>query len=189
MFSKIFTKRRNDRADSAIVSFVIVLPLFFSFIITMVDTSIYFANRSIIQQLGRDAARTVSIFGGNGNATQETPLEASYGQSRCSTATSDAKAMSVNKTDIECGLATRLLGGTGVASVVFVSVACGPEKSPAVGSETFCIIKWTYDGIPGAVMNFVSKKGSSGSYFQNNTTRVTSESEVGLADIPLVPRN
>ncbi len=60
---RIAIKRGSDRADSNIITFILIFPLFFSFLVTMIDTSMYFANRSTIQQVARDGTRQAAIFG------------------------------------------------------------------------------------------------------------------------------
>ena len=74
-------RRRRDSGDASIVTFVIVFPLFFAFLITIVDISCYFNDRTIISQAARNAAREVAIFGGAGTGTQQSPLEAAYASS------------------------------------------------------------------------------------------------------------
>lgn len=192
MLSKIFRRRRNDRADSTIVTFVIVFPLFFSFLITMIDTSVYFANRSIVQQTARDGARTIAIFGGSGDATTQSPLEQAYGTPIACTAAELAKT--TNRTAAECSVYRRLNQGAGLTSVVFPdgAVNCGPYRADTVGQTTYCQITWNYNGVPGAVTNFISsgdtRDGTNDALFYNNQTRVTSESEVGMSGINFVNR-
>ena len=195
--SRILRRRRSDRADSTIVTFVLVLPLFFSFIITMIDTSVYFADRSIIQQAGRDGARTIAIFGGGGDATTQSPLEKAYGQSidpQCAAGGVYASKLT-NGTAVECNVFLRLNQGSGLTSVEFPdgAINCGPYKADTVGETTYCEISWIYHGVPGSVMNFISvgkndTAGKGGSLFYNNQTRVTSESEVGMQSVSFVNR-
>lgn len=193
MFSRIAKRRHSDRADSTVVTFVLVFPLFFAFLITMIDTSVYFANRSVVQQISRDGARTIAIFGGNGDATTQSPLERSYGQPiSCSSAQLDKTA---HRTSVECNVLRRLEEGSGLTNVTFAAgaVNCGPVRAQSVGETTYCQVTWRYGGIPGSTMNFISvgrndTTGKDGSLFTNNTTRVTSESEVGMAGINFVAR-
>lgn len=184
---KFLARRRNDVADSTLVTFIIVLPLFLSFIFTMIDTSVFLANRSIIQQAGRDAARTAAIYGGTGNASYRSPLEDAYGTPM--SCAGDDLLYLANDTAVECGVWLRLKQGSGLTAVTFATnnsaITCGPTRANTVGEVTWCEINWTYNGIPGAWTSFISKKdprtGQTGSYLQINWTRVSSESEVGLA--------
>lgn len=203
MLSKLLNKRRNDRGDSTLVTFIIVFPLFFMFLITIIDTSVYFSNRAIVQQAARDAARTTAIFGGAGTNTVMTPLEASYGNpnfvSGCEapgygrTVTSPSGGINA----IECNLIRRLTqGGAGLINVQIDSVDCGPVRANTVGDSTWCEVRWNYGGVPGSANNFIAAaKGNKAadakgdSLFRVNTTRVTSESEVGMAGINCKQRN
>lgn len=185
---KITHRRLSDRADSAVITFILILPMFFSFIITMVDTSIYFSNRSVVQQIGRDAVRTVSIFGGAGNATQQTAIENSYGSNNCENPNgtgialdASLKALTDNKTSIECGLVNKLAKSSGMTNISFTSVKCGPTVTESVGAETYCDIKWKYGGVPGSALSFIKKT-------QDNETRITGSSEVKLDSTSLVLR-
>ena len=81
----MFTKLRNvvrwrcgsDKGDSELVSLLILLPLLLAMLISIIDSSMYFANRSQVQAAARDGARQVAIMGGAGN----TPIEKAYGSS------------------------------------------------------------------------------------------------------------
>lgn len=191
-------RRWSDRADSSVVTFVLVFPLFFALIVTMIDTSIYLANRSVIQQSARDATRTVAILGGSGTDAYQTPLELAYGQPNPCLNTDipeEVRAWSKNSTPVECNLADRLSGGSGLTNVTFepASIDCGPTKALYVGNETYCKIDWKYGGIPGSTLNFIAVNSASagksnGSLLHSNVTRVTSESEVSLVDQNCVRR-
>ena len=184
---KLMKRMRSDRADSSLVTFVIVMPLFFMFIVTMIDTSIYFANRAIIQQVARDGARQVAIFGGDGDATQRSPLEASYGVTGTCATVENASTRSANQTEVECQVLARYDQGAGLTSVLVTRVDCGPSRTDAIGQMTYCDVDWTYNGIPGSTMNFI-KTSDGASPFNLNKTRVTGQSEVNMSGIALVPR-
>lgn len=185
--SKLLKRMRSDRADSTLVTFVLVMPLFFMFVVTMIDTSIYFANRAIIQQVARDGARQVAIFGGDGTATTRSPLEASYGDSGTCAEVSNATGRTANKTEIECKILQRYDQGSGLTNVIVDRVDCGPDTTLAIGQTTFCNVDWTYGGIPGAVTNFFKTREGE-SPFHTNQTRVTGQSEVNMTGIAPVTR-
>lgn len=199
MFKVLKSRRFSDRGDS-IVSFIFIMPIFFSFLVTMIDTSVYFANRSIIHQVASDGARTVAIYGGGGNSSIQSPLEAAYGGNNGVCADSRA----VNGNAIECNVLDRLEKGAGLTNVPAdeLRVDCGPwivtsapERTAwpglipvgGVGSTTYCDIQWTYNGIPGSVTSFIGGVAN-GNPLQDNSTRGTSESEVNMEDVPFVPR-
>lgn len=183
-FSQIRKIRRlSDRADSTIVSTVIIIPLFIGLLLTFVDMSIWFSNRSMVQDISRSGARTVAIFGGAGNATQLTPLEKAYG---IGGACNDARA--VNKNSIECNVLKRFDEGSGLTDVKIETVDCGPFQSDAVGRTTFCEVNWTYGGLTLSGMNFFAIGNGDKNFFYHNRTRTTSESEVNMTGIPMANR-
>lgn len=184
MLKKFFKRFNSDRGDS-LVSAIIVFPLVIMFIITGVDYSIYMANRGQIQGVARDAARTVAIMGGDGNATQATPIEKAYGQTRsnaCSglTTTTD-KAYSSNSSAIECNVIQNLKQSSGLVNVTITGVNCSPEVATSVGSRVSCSVIWKYNGIPGSGLGFINSNN-------DNVTSGTSESEVKFITNDLVSR-
>lgn len=208
MLRRIFRKKiRSDRGGSALISFIMLTPLFLGLVITAFDTSFYFSNRGQVDAIAKDAARTIAIFGGNGNATRATTIEKSYGSDK-STACSQSRAAtnnvplpdlwtSVNKGDytpIECNALFALVSNGGLVSVSMdkggEGVECGPERAENVGSRTFCTITYTYDGMPGAPLSFVQMRqddGTSGGLLSKNVVTKSSESEVKMS-APLVNR-
>lgn len=204
--SETLRHRRNDRADSTLVTFILVFPLFFSFLVTMVDTSMYFANRAQIQQVARDSARSIAIFGGGGNSTAQTPLEYAYGiQTNPCAGNANITGMTKNVTVIECDLASRLWNMGSLTNVGLTpdfvnetapanqvqpwTVSCGPQKALRVNQEVFCEVRWRYRGLPFGTLNFINRGGGSGGYLANNVVRSTALSEVGLSDTLCVPRD
>ena len=67
---RFFKSFKSDRGDS-LVSFIIVVPVLLMILITSVDYGIFMLNRGQIQAVARDAARTVAIYGGNGDASKD----------------------------------------------------------------------------------------------------------------------
>lgn len=205
MLRRIFKKKiRSDRGGSALISFIMLTPLFLGLVITAFDTSFYFSNRGQVDAVARDAARTIAIFGGNGDASRGTTIEKSYGLNK-TTACSAARAnnaplkplwLSVNKADytpIECNALFALVSNGGIVSVSMdkagEGVDCGPTAATKVGSRTYCTITYTYDGMPGAPMSFIQMRqedGSSGGLLSKNVVTKSSESEV--MNPPLVSR-
>lgn len=203
MFSKILRNRRNDKADSTLVTFIIVLPLFFMFLITIIDSSVYFANRAVVQQIARDGARTTAIFGGAGSSIVATPLEKAYGSNVVTHCEDPGYGITVSSPSggtngVECNVIKRLTApGAGLINVKIISVNCGPGSTPTVGSSTYCEIKWNYGGIPGSAYNFISahpdnkavQENEGDALFRVNTTKVTSESEVSMDASACVTRS
>lgn len=191
-------KAKSDRGASSLISFILLVPLFLGLVITAVDLSFYFSNRAQVEAVARDAARTVAIFGGDGDVTMATSIEKSYGTSRA-TACSSGRADITNapnkyiftnadKTDlsaVECNVLAALANNTGLVSISDepVQVDCGPRQAQTVGTRTYCTIVYKYSGMPGAPMSFVQMRqtdGSSAGMLSTNTVTKSSESEVRL---------
>lgn len=206
MFRQIFRKKiRSDRGGSALISFVMLVPLFLGLVVTAFDTSFYFSNRGQVDAVAKDAARTIAIFGGKGTPTMTTSIEKSYGTTKaaaCNAARANSAPLkdlwvSVNKTNytpIECNALFALVSNGGLVSVSMdktgEGVKCGPERAANVGARTFCTITYTYDGMPGAPMSFIQMRqtdGSSGGLLSKNVVTKSSESEVKMS-APLVNR-
>lgn len=205
MLRRIFRKKiRSDRGGSALISFIMLTPLFLGLVITAFDTSFYFSNRGQVDAVARDAARTIAIFGGNGDSERATTIEKTYGLNK-TTACGSARAndaplkdlwLSVNKTNytpIECNALFALVSNGGLVSVSMdktgEGVNCGPAVASNVGSRTFCTISYTYDGMPGAPMSFIQMRqddGTTGGLLSKNIVTKSSESEV--MNPPLVTR-
>jgi hypothetical protein len=199
MLNKLLTnltrRRQNlDSGDASIVSFVIIMPLFFAFLVTIIDVSIFFSNRTIISQLARNEAREVAIFGGAGTSSSQTPLEQSYASGGYDE--SCPSGISINKTPVECQLIASLGAdtntnnsvstlpeqkSTGLVAATINSVSCGPASTNAVGETTSCNVNWTYRGIPGSFLTFIKIDGTA-----ENLTG-TAQSEVNLTGTALVP--
>lgn len=190
-------KVKSDRGSSSLISFILLVPLFLGLVITGIDVSFYFSNRGQVEAIARDAARTVAIFGGNGDATKMTSIEKSYGTTKlaaCSASRSDllnapnkyifVDANRTNATPIECNVLAALANSTGLVSFSTenpVVVKCGPNQATTVGSRTYCTIEYTYDSMPGAPMSFVQMRqddGSTGGLLSRNIVTKSSESEV-----------
>ena len=194
-------KAKSDRGASSLISFILLVPLFLGLVITAVDLSFYFSNRAQVEAVARDAARTVAIFGGDGDTTQATSIERSYGTSRataCSTSRTDitdapnkyifTNASRNNLSAVECNVLAALANNTGLVSISDepVVVECGPRQAQTVGTRTYCTIVYTYSGMPGAPMSFVQMRqadGSSAGMLSTNTVTKSSESEVAMPQL------
>lgn len=200
-------KAKSDRGASSLISFILLVPLFLGLVITAVDLSFYFSNRAQVEAVARDAARTVAIFGGSGNSTKATSIEANYGVERadvrraCSSDRADItdapnkyiylEADKSTYSSVECNTLAALANNTGLVSISVdfkgtslegkKVVECGPEEATSVGSRTYCTIRYIYSGMPGAPLSFVQMRqddGSSAGMFSRNIVTKSSESEV-----------
>ena len=120
---RFFKSFKSDRGDS-LVSFIIVVPVLLMILITSVDYGML--NRGQIQAVARDAARTVAIYGGNGDASKATPIENAYGVPRglvCSSVSGwgvDASTSSA----VECNTAKALQQQRGLVNVKVKKIEC-----------------------------------------------------------------
>lgn len=208
MLKALRAKLDSDRGDSTLVSTILVIPLILGILITMIDVSVYFSNRSQVMNMSRDAVRIVSIYGGNGTDTQATPLEAAYGISRataCSGAPQSSPIVNQaynnadmtlttsrqNSTAVECQLMKTIATSSTLISVEIQRVTCGPQKSTQIGSQVYCVVEWKYNSIPGSALGFLQRAKD---MYQADgldgvqTIRVNSTSEVNLATVNLVNR-
>lgn len=182
MFKKLISRLRSDRGN-ALVSAVIVFPLVVMFIVTGIDFSLYVSNRGQVQAVARDAARTVSIMGGNGTQSTGTPLEKAYGQTRASACNglTSADGFKSTNTAIECNAIKSIKEHKGLVNININSVTCSPSVATAIGQTVKCSVDWKYNGIPASAFSFIGSNGS-------NITEGTSQSEVRLDSTDLVAR-
>lgn len=178
--NRIRARMKSDKASGELVSLIIMLPLVMMILFTIIDTSILFSNRAIVQASVRDAARTVAIMGGNGTPTHGTPIENTYGEtlsSACaglSDSSITADAYNGNQTVIECHALQAYASDPGLINVRITDVYCTPDVSLALGIKTTCTVEWEYNSIPGGMMKFIR--------FGNEQKSVgSSESEVDFS--------
>ena len=180
------SRRSSDRGDSQLVTFVLVMPLLFMFVVTMIDTSIYFANRGEVQQIVRDGARQVAVLAGDGTATTRTRLEESHGMEGTCDLLADSAARTANRTEVECQVLKRWETAS-LTNVVVERVDCGPSFVAQVGDETYCDVRWIYGGVPGAITNFIRGEEDEPA-LRVNHTRITRKAETSTSGISPVPR-
>jgi Flp pilus assembly protein TadG len=186
MIKNIRKKSQEDKGESVLTA-IIVLPLMFFTIMTGVDMSIMMANKATIETMADNAARTIAIVGGNGNASQATPLEKRYAfMHDCS---SDYPAgVSATSTAIECQLGKSLIDANLVALEVLPQapdnrngIACTPEKTTFIGQDVTCTVAWEYKGLPGSGLSFMQ-------FTNAMKTEGHARSEVNLSNVNLVSR-
>lgn len=172
---KFWKRRKSDKGSAELVTALFVIPIMFSLIITLIDASVLFLNRSTVESIARDSARTVAIMGGNGNETNGSPLEKAYGKTleeACAGLT-QADGYDGKNTVIECS-AIQSLKNVSLPAATIESVKCSPFSTSAVGQEVTCTVKWDYGHIPG--ISFIP-------FGNANETVGTSVSEVNMTGI------
>lgn len=177
-------KIRGDRAGSELVSMLFIVMFFVPLMVSAMDLSFWFMNRSQIASAARDGARTIAIVGGTGTIDKATQLESSYGlpKSTCS-GVSPTKA----RTPIECNVFNSIQKSRGLVSVSVDKVFCTPERTASVGHRVTCTVTYTYKSVPGSGLSiFRTSEGKTP--LAKNVITGTSSSEVNMANTPLVPR-
>lgn len=166
------------------------MPLIIGLFITTIDATMYFANRSFIQGVAHDGARTVAVMGGDGSAALSTPIEYKYGMTKAGTCGKvdtkgiAASAKKTTSTAIECNVMLGLEESRGITAVEIKGVVCTPDKVGAIGARTKCEIKWIYDGLPMSALSLLNLDANG----DGNVTSGSSEAEVNLTGIDLVKR-
>lgn len=197
ILQKFKKKFSSDDGGSGMITFLIIIPILLAFMITVIDTSVYFSNRSQVTAAARDGARTIAIMGGNGTNTTATIIEKSYGMNRGEAcresdfAPGFKNAIKNTSTPVECNIVRSIQGNTGLISVSFDSpdtgVSCGPTISTSIGSRTYCEVTFDYNGLPGSPISWVKKTDGSG-LLGKSTVIASGESEVDLSNTPLQNR-
>lgn len=188
MLKRILNKLRGDRADSSPISAVFIIPLLALTCITLIDSMIFFSNRSIVQGMAHDGARTVAIMGGDGTSAQSTALERAYGlkmADTCGAIPADSIAAAAKKsssTAIECNVMLGIAYTNSLINVKLKDVVCTPSQANSVGQRVSCKVTWEYGGVPGSALSFMKFSGE-------QTVMGSSESEVNLTGVPMVPRS
>lgn len=185
---KLLKKLRSDKGDSELVSLLIILPLVLGIMFTMIDVSMFFSNRALIQNTVRDSARSVAIMGGNGTNNKGTPIELKYGLSRsasCSGLSSNpmvSTALKPTTSAIECQALSALANNKSLVEVTVTEMTCSPQKTDGVGVEAKCTASWTYGHISGSAMSLIQMG-------DKNTTSASSRAETDMTGISLVARS
>lgn len=169
MIRKFLTgfRQRKEKGDSSVVSFLILIPIVLVLLMNSLDATIFFLNKTSINSVARDGARTVAIFGGAGDEHTQTQLEKAYGGSE--------SVATVTKNSLQ--------NNGSLLSVTINDVSCGPAYTAHVGDETFCAVQWQYSPLPGNMLDLFM-----GIFSKPQTTIGTSQSEVKTDPIDIVPR-
>jgi len=118
----------SDRGDSEIITTLMVIPLVIWLIFSLIDTSLYMQARSEVQNVARDGARQVAIYGGN-----------------------DSRLNPDNKSISQQVFDRLYQNGKCTASVCTTPpvVTCTPNSTTAGGQLVSCSITYSYSAIYG----------------------------------------
>lgn len=157
LWTRFKTGVRSEKAENTI-TMIIMFPLLWAIIMTVIDFGVYFNNRSALMQDLRDGARTVSILGGTQN-----DLSAAYGVNSTGSAPAcKATGGTVNdiiaaayKTDqVTREVARKVCDNTTYTQMGIYGLKCGPKATGKVGEATWCEANYVYSGMPGSAFSW-----------------------------------
>lgn len=149
---------RSERGDSNVIVMIIIFPLLWAIIMTILDMGVFMTDRTIITNTLREGARSVSIVGGT-----TSDLAGAYGISKdVSACRNDHPSLDSTATDsISCVTAQSIDWNAGLVRVAVKNVKCGPDRAERVGDAVYCQAAYTYVGFPGSAMGFFGTKNLS----------------------------
>lgn len=168
-FSKLGSAIRSERAENTI-TMIIMFPLLWAIIMTIIDFGCYFNNRSLLIQDLRDGARTVAILGGTDNkltkaygvysapdhVTMENCDNYLYGTDGATKSSGEDIIMAGYKNDqVTRAVANKICANHGYVQYGVYNLACGPKTTGGVGQEVWCQASYVYNGMPGSAMSLL----------------------------------
>lgn len=185
-------RRLRDGGASDLVVIILSLFLIIGIAVTIVDSFMYFNNRSNIYGFAHDSARSVAIMGGDGTAAQGTTIENTYGVSRASVcagigtaATTQELASKVgNMSNIECALSDKLARANNLVNVRVKGVKCTPSLAQNIGQRTVCEVTWAYGGLPLSGFGFITLGKDTVTVGTGETEVQFTQDDTGLQDRP-----
>ena len=155
-----FLKRtKGNKGASTTVEFIFIILLVFVVFLLIIDSGVYFGNRSVFVSSAQNGARLAALYGGASN----TPIARQYGAPWPSNGGNCSRAGANNL--VSCTIVADLMADESTMSARVHSVRCGPEVTSTLGERTWCEIKWSYQSFT--------------PFFRGiHTTRMSAESEV-----------
>lgn len=184
-FKKAFGGLGDKDNGSSIASALILFPLLFSLFISMVDFSILMMNRGLVNNVARDTARTVSIYGGAGTSTQQTSIESAYGfpvTSDCSSPSSKNYVKDSTRNGATC-IMKKQLNEVGMIASNIKEVRCTPILTTHIGQDITCTVEWAYEGLPGSSISIIALLEPRGEMVLSNVATAQSEVRLGSQDL------
>jgi Flp pilus assembly protein TadG len=127
--NKLLNKRNaRERGSSEIVTTLFVVPIFIGLIFATVNSSIYFQVRSSIQNVARDGARQVALYGGNNASVprNDTGFNVSQIVFNKLYKNGDCTYSSCSQPPL---------------------VSCGPGQATGAGQDVFCEVTYYYSPV------------------------------------------
>lgn len=143
---KRFTRKRlgKENGSSDIVVTLFMIPFVLGLVFALIDVSTYFQVRAQVQNITRDGARQVAIYGG---ASPSIPLNIQKtGGKDVGKLVFDKLYKNGNCTLSACGSGTS--GGT---SSVGPTVSCNPPVAHSLNEDAYCSVTYNYRSIGGGV--------------------------------------
>lgn len=170
MFKRIKNNIKSDSGVSATVELLFMIIVLFGLLVTIIDFGLYFANRNVVTNSAQNGARLAAIYGG----ASDTSVSRQYGTT---SVTSECSALGASN-PVACSVFNELKETRGMTNVTIHRISCGPYRTSRIGERTWCQIDWSFQGVPGSALSFLSSlQGGRG---WQSTTRMTAESEVVL---------
>lgn len=191
MFLRKFKKKEKDSGAAELISALLIIPILFILIVSVIDGAVYFNNKTQVQTWANNGARTTSIYGGAGSTTKETVIEAAYGTA-CNWDPSvyNHEYMQANPTNaVECNVLKEIGSSKNLTSVIIKDISCGvyngngtfnQESAPKIGDNVGCIIGWDYQSIPGSAFSLFQQVNKNTYIGGNIATLGLATSEVSL---------
>lgn len=133
---RMVARNRNHEQGSDIITTLFMIPFVLGLIFVLVDVSSYFQTRSTVQNITRDGARQVALYGGNGtnvplNSTQRTVAAAVYERLYA---------------DGSCQVSN-------CANPPVVT--CGPQIARNINDDAFCRVTYYYQSVGGGLVQWL----------------------------------
>lgn len=163
----------SDDADSTLITTVIVYPLMFMIMVTMIEVPIFFENRNQLQNDLHEGAHAAAILGGVN--TEKSSLAATYGAAdACNGMNANTKAILKKgwkmSDAVTCNTARQLDSGSSYIAFNVYDLECGPKATEKVMSPTWCEARYAYSGVPGGAMSLIGGTQAFGRGLTVNTT-------------------
>lgn len=136
---RILGRRDNHDEGSDLVVTLFMIPFFIGLLFAIIDVSTYFQTKTQVQNITRDGARQIALYGGT-SATIPLNVEKIGG-----------KAIQVVVFD-------KLYSGGNCTLSACSSppvVTCGPNRATSINQDAFCTVKYNYVGVGGALVNLL----------------------------------
>lgn len=170
---------RSDDAEASIITSLLLLPLIFFILITVIDVGMFYMNEATISKAARDGATTAATLGGVGSREYYAIAEQDYPQRMTQAdlaARSSEYGFTVDNT-IEALVAQDLVDSGGTYMVNLDDVRCHVVNENSgdssdvdeLGNRPVCEVEWRYDGLPLSGWGMVQSRDDDGDIIPRTT--------------------